>query len=185
MLSLSLKKLLSRTTLDNITVQAVTEDAEVSRKTFYYHFHDVYDLLKWTLTEETRRFMETEFEPSSIDQGLDAFVDFLIQNRAMVLNVYHSLDRSVIEQEIITVSRPKLQKYFSDSRYFTELSESDQRFIVDMVAYGLSGMTLHWIGEGMMERPEEFMSKIHRFFSVSLEASLHDWTDSSGQTETK
>ena len=81
MLSLSLKKLLSRTTLDNITVQAVTEDAEVSRKTFYYHFHDVYDLLKWTLTEETRRFMETEFEPSSIDQGLDAFVDFLLQNR--------------------------------------------------------------------------------------------------------
>lgn len=34
MLSMSLKKLLSKTTLDNITIQDITNDAEVSRKTF-------------------------------------------------------------------------------------------------------------------------------------------------------
>ena len=38
MLSLSLKKLLKKNTLDNITIQDITDDAEVSRKTFYYHF---------------------------------------------------------------------------------------------------------------------------------------------------
>ena len=38
MLSMSLKKLLSKTTLDSITIQDITDDAEVSRKPFYYHF---------------------------------------------------------------------------------------------------------------------------------------------------
>ena len=41
MLSLSLKKLLEKNTLDNITIQDITDDAEVSRKTFYYHFQDI------------------------------------------------------------------------------------------------------------------------------------------------
>ena len=38
MLSMSLKKLLSKTTLDNITIQDITDDAEVSRKTFIIIF---------------------------------------------------------------------------------------------------------------------------------------------------
>ena len=60
MLSASLKKLLSQKTLDNITIQDITDDAEVSRKTFYYHFQDIYDLLNYTLTEDTRRLLDTE-----------------------------------------------------------------------------------------------------------------------------
>ena len=52
MLSLSLKKLLGKNTLDNITIQDITDDAEVSRKTFYYHFQDIYALLEWTLSED-------------------------------------------------------------------------------------------------------------------------------------
>ena len=58
MLSMSLKKLLSKTTLDNITIQDITNDAEVSRKTFYYHFQDIYDLLDWTLQEDARHLVD-------------------------------------------------------------------------------------------------------------------------------
>ncbi|MFR8977240.1 MAG: TetR family transcriptional regulator [Christensenellales bacterium] len=60
MLSMSLKKLLSKTTLDNITIQDITDDAEVSRKTFYYHFQDIYDLLDWTLQEDARIWSPTK-----------------------------------------------------------------------------------------------------------------------------
>ena len=60
MLSMSLKKLLSKTTLDNITIQDITDDAEVSRKTFYYHFQDIYDLLDWTLQEDARHLVEAD-----------------------------------------------------------------------------------------------------------------------------
>ena len=59
MLSLSLKKLLEKNTLDNITIQDITDDAEVSRKTFYYHFQDIYDLLKWTLEQEELRLLKS------------------------------------------------------------------------------------------------------------------------------
>ena len=41
----SLKKLLAKKTLEKITVKDITDDCGVNRQTFYYHFHDVYDLV--------------------------------------------------------------------------------------------------------------------------------------------
>lgn len=39
----ALKQLLQKRSLEHITIQDVTDAAQVSRKTFYYHFHDIYD----------------------------------------------------------------------------------------------------------------------------------------------
>ena len=47
-LAASLKKLLERAPLDKITIQDLVDDAEVSRKTFYYHFQDIYALMEWS-----------------------------------------------------------------------------------------------------------------------------------------
>ena len=49
----ALKKQLQKRFLDDITVKALVEDCEVNRQTFYYHFQDIYDLLRWFLAHET------------------------------------------------------------------------------------------------------------------------------------
>ena len=41
----ALKKMMANTPLDEISVTSLSKRIGVSRKTFYYHFHDVYDLL--------------------------------------------------------------------------------------------------------------------------------------------
>ena len=45
MLAESLMKLLARRTLDKITIQDIVDDCGYNRQTFYYHFHDIYDLI--------------------------------------------------------------------------------------------------------------------------------------------
>ena len=54
-LAASLEKLLAKKPLDKITVIDIVEDCEVNRQTFYYHFRDIYDLLEWTLLNETSK----------------------------------------------------------------------------------------------------------------------------------
>ena len=49
----ALKKLLQKKFLDDITVKELVEECEVNRQTFYYHFQDIYDLLRWFLEHET------------------------------------------------------------------------------------------------------------------------------------
>ena len=51
-LAASLKKLMESRPLSKITVRDIIEDCGVNRKTFYYHFQDIYDLVKWMFEEE-------------------------------------------------------------------------------------------------------------------------------------
>ena len=45
-LAMSLKSLLEKKTLDKITVKDIVSGCSLNRQTFYYHFHDTYDLLQ-------------------------------------------------------------------------------------------------------------------------------------------
>ena len=51
-LAASLKKFMEKKPLSKVTVSEIVTDCGLNRKTFYYHFEDVYALLKWTLEEE-------------------------------------------------------------------------------------------------------------------------------------
>ena len=54
-LAATLKQLLEKKSLDDITVKEIVEACEVNRQTFYYHFQDIYDLLGWFLEQEARQ----------------------------------------------------------------------------------------------------------------------------------
>ena len=57
-LAASLKKLLNRKTLNKITVKDITDDCGVNRQTFYYHFHDVYELVEWIFIHELEKYTD-------------------------------------------------------------------------------------------------------------------------------
>ena len=112
MLSMSLKKLLSKTTLDSITIQDITDDAEVSRKTFYYHFQDIYDLLDWTLQEDIHRLIANEIELDNWEESIAALFAYMQSNRLLILNAFHSLERDTLEREVFKLLSPLLHRPF-------------------------------------------------------------------------
>ena len=48
----TLKKIMRSKPFSKITVSEIIQECGVNRKTFYYHFQDIYDLLKWVFDEE-------------------------------------------------------------------------------------------------------------------------------------
>ena len=51
-LSLSLKRLLEKKSFSKITISELASECGLNRKTFYYHFEDIYGLLEWHLEQE-------------------------------------------------------------------------------------------------------------------------------------
>ena len=49
----ALKRALKKKSLSKITVKELVAECGVNHKTFYYHFHDIYDLIHWMLDRET------------------------------------------------------------------------------------------------------------------------------------
>ena len=45
----ALDRLLERKSLDRITVSDITDECGLNRQTFYYHFHDIYELIEWQI----------------------------------------------------------------------------------------------------------------------------------------
>ena len=52
MLCASLKKIMKTKPFSKITVSELIKDCNLNRKTFYYHFEDIYGLLRWMLEQE-------------------------------------------------------------------------------------------------------------------------------------
>ena len=46
----SLKKIIQKKPLNKITISDITNDCNISRMTFYYHFKDKEDLVNWIYT---------------------------------------------------------------------------------------------------------------------------------------
>ena len=48
----TLKEMMSEMSLDDISVTLLVKKCRVNRQTFYYHFHDIYDLLTLVFLDE-------------------------------------------------------------------------------------------------------------------------------------
>ena len=62
MLAEALISLSNKKDFSKITVSEIVDYCNINRKTFYYHFTDIYDLLEWHLNNELSRAI-SQFDP--------------------------------------------------------------------------------------------------------------------------
>ncbi len=169
MLSLALKELLSQNTIDKITISEITDLAQVSRKTFYYHFRDVYDLIEWTLTDDASRIF---LDLKDWQQDLVKVAQYFYENRSLVLNAYHSISRDALEEYVRKILSPLVALYYQENYGNYAISEQDQQFIIDLYTFGIVGYFLRWINSGMKNVPCEMMNQLFRFFTGTMEGMI-------------
>lgn len=143
-----LKRLLQTKTLDNITVGELTQTAGVSRKTFYYHFQDIYDLLEWTINEDSRVLL-SELDLDNWDEELARIIEHLDANRALILNAYHSLSRAVVERELTTIFLPLVDHLLTREPGYDRLLPEDLEFLRNLYTLGAVGIILRWVDDGL------------------------------------
>src|SRR5437899_13065030 len=79
----SFESLLAEKGFEAISVQDVTDNAEVNRATFYAHFHDKYELLDYSISQMFRHEIEKRtldachYSPDNLRNLILAVCDFL------------------------------------------------------------------------------------------------------------
>ena len=56
MLTETLKSLMQQKPFSKISVSEIVNACQINRKTFYYHFADIYELLEWQIEQEILEF---------------------------------------------------------------------------------------------------------------------------------
>ncbi len=168
----SLKRLLTHRTLDRITVQDVAEGAGISRKTFYYHFHDIYDLVEWLLTEETQQLEEHRDgdDAQAWVRALAAALSYAEGNRRWVLNLYKSMDRDQLNRILRDIIAPRVEAHFDWALRGRPIHPQDRKFALDILTYGIAGLLLSWLGEGMPQDILAQQSRLSGFVQDSVQS---------------
>lgn len=165
-LLMNFKIMLAENTFENITVNELCTISGIRRATFYKHFCDKYDFLRFfvgTLRDEFDREWESKKQSvtsSYYVQYIQHFIDFLVENERIVANtlkseLLHTLVY-IIKQQNFEDTCEKLRESVNNGM---RLSAS-----VEVVAAMMIGATasaiLHWYDTGRKTPKEQLISEI-------------------------
>ncbi len=165
----ALKRLLEKRPLDHITVQNVADEAQVSRNTFYYHFHDIYDLVEWLLVEECRTFVTDQSTKEFWVRDIAAALDYAPENRVWLKNIIQSVEWPQLERLLNRILAPRVAAAFDQALAGRTVCVEDRQFVLDILTYGTTGLFLSWAEAGMPHDVAFLQDKLIRFFGDSVQ----------------
>ena len=159
-LAQSLRSLLNKRTLDKITVKDIVEDCGVNRQTFYYHFHDVYDLLEWIFEDLLETMLAEQKEQVDWTSGMDDLVSKLLEEKRLVLNAYHSVSHEAVSQFIRKWLKPLIGQVVEQESAGMDVSREDKDFVADLFILGTTGFLTEWIEHQLAAGDLQYLEKI-------------------------
>ena len=174
----ALTELLEERPLDKINVKDITDRCGLTRNTFYYHFHDVYDALDCYFENEIRQLMARYENDESWTGGFLDGLRFIYEHKTMIENIYKFVEwkelRDYLDSIIYRYVLTAIGKEYRKTEYPIRVKEITAEFY----ASALLGGTIRWIKEGMVEMPE-FMAKLYNnVFYGTIEETFHSVNES-------
>lgn len=153
MLAESLMKLLARRTLDKITIQDIVDDCGYNRQTFYYHFHDIYDLIDWIFAAQTQELIEKCRACGSLDVGVEAVIAYMRGNRRLILNILRSVNGEKLLDNLYRSAQSIVLSALENHPGVQELSAEYRELVAEAFKYALAGLLIDWMRAGIPEDP--------------------------------
>lgn len=174
-LAASLKKLLTKKTLDKITIIDIVQDCEVNRQTFYYHFQDIYDLIEWIFAVDADKALNGKKTYDTWQQGFLQILEYAQENKSFIMNAYHSISKERLEYYLHKVTYDLLINVVEEKAVGMHVRDDDKKFIADFYKFGFVGLILEWIRGGMKEDPEEIIKHLSTLIQGDFTRALEKY----------
>ncbi len=169
-LSDTLKKLMQTKPFSKITVSELIADCGLNRKTFYYHFQDMRDLLRWTLRQEAVEVVKSFDLQNDYEAAIIFVIDYLEQNQHILNCVYDSVGRDELKlylyedfTEVADMIIAAAEKQFEK-----QISEEYKKLLVMFLTEGIIGMIIEWLHGGIKLEKAVAVKYISEIFKGSL-----------------
>jgi AcrR family transcriptional regulator len=160
--------LLGEKDFQSITVQDITERAEVNRATFYAHFPDKYALLEHVIRQSFRQELKKRtlsachFSDGNLQALLVTVCEFIAQSHARCKaseNQFESLVETQVKQQI----RELLERWLQEIG-----SEIDPQIAATATSWAIYGLALHWSRDKHHPSAEEYADQILPLIATNL-----------------
>ena len=157
------EKMLDEMPFEKITVSELAKRCEISPNTFYYHYEDIYDLLKkWFKTK--RDIWKNEDWKASYKN----FLDYSQNNKRKIFHIYNSLSRDYLERMVFKYFDELLRKDFEIDGNYIITEET-----IDFVLYSLVGTYLKFIWNDLEGNTSEIVYKLSKMLDGYVDFYLN------------
>lgn len=141
-LARTLKEMMASQPLENISVMEISRRCNVSRKTFYYHYHDTYDLLTQVFLDEKIPNINLA---NSFDELIKIIWDYYKENEAFINATLASAGRDLFSEFIYNGFYTTTIRFINKIDKDKVLPISSRRSIARFYAYGYSNSMVYYL----------------------------------------
>lgn len=169
-LAASLKRHMVKKPLSKITVSEIIKDCNVNRKTFYYHFENIYYLLKWMFEQEAVDVVKSFDLLINTEEAILFVMEYIEANRAILNNAYDSMGRDEMKRffynDFIDIVRKVIEE---DERKLGLCLEGNFKvFLVEFYTEALAGILISTFKDDYIASKEETVQNVLLVLKASI-----------------
>ncbi len=130
--------LVEQKSVKKITVRDIVEACGITRNTFYYYFHDIYEVLEYALAAGFERIGN---ENERFENFLGAIFRFCVKYQKVLYNLYHSVGYESLADYLKKQLCPHLLSHLQSIR----TAEKDEKLLCVLYEEALVGTLMRWI----------------------------------------
>ena len=165
-------KLLNKKSLHNITVTEIAKQCKIERKTFYYHYENLPQLVKEIFDEELEDVIEEFNETLSWEESFISATKFILENKKVVKHMYESDYKVELEKYIFSISGEIMRKYVRRVAKDTKAQEIDIKLIAYFYQCALSSSLVEWVATDMKTDPKIVARRLGKLMDGNILESL-------------
>jgi len=167
-------KMLAERPLEKITVREISEACGISRNTFYYHYHDVYDLLEKMFQVEEERMLGDPQDISTMRQGFAEATRFALENRKAIYHIYNSVSRDMLTRYLYKSASIYMRRYVMGQCKDQELEQKDLDDLVFLLASMVEGAIINILREGLTMSVEHLVDNATRLLDGTVKLAIEN-----------
>lgn len=178
-LAISLRGFMEKKPLSKITVSEIILDCGVNRKTFYYHFADIYDLLKWMLEQEAISVVKQFDLLVDYKEAIMFVIQYVQQNKHILNCAYDSMGRDELKRffytDFIGITRSMIDN--TETKMNLNVDEKFKQFLTHSYTEMIAGMLIDEFKEKESHDVQNAIKFMSFFLKYSLESVLENYSD--------
>ncbi len=178
-MSATTKKLIIEKTIElskkkafnKITINELVKACGITRNTFYYYFHDIYDVIIVFVEDAVNKI-----DPKRQEESIFDLIEFLGKYRETWYNLYYHVDRDLFEGIFKQQIRKILTVYYKNETSAL-INEDDFQLISSFYEESLYGLAVRYIvksKEYNKEASQEAINKLRIIFDGQLELIIQN-----------
>lgn len=166
----TLKDMMATTPIDSISVTTLSKKCGINRQTFYYHFHDVYDLLTLVFLNEKLEKLDKEINPHNLFVSLYNYYE---KNTAFIDATLNSAGKDLFVEFVNNNCYTTFLKILNAHKDSKKVTIADRKAIARFYGYAYACTIVFFITNTKNKTLDKFLKDIKvtedSFLEIALE----------------